>query len=70
MAREGFHLTIAGVAAALVLGQAPCAVAQVLEIQPDGGVVTYAGPAVYSSEGARPILPFAGAAGRGRETPA
>jgi soluble lytic murein transglycosylase-like protein len=29
----------------------------VLEIQPDGGVVTYAGPAVYSSDGVRPIAP-------------
>jgi soluble lytic murein transglycosylase-like protein len=59
MAREGFHLTIAGAAAMLVLGQAPSARAQVLEIQPDGGVVTYAGPAVYTSEGARPIAPGA-----------
>ncbi|MBW8812458.1 MAG: lytic transglycosylase domain-containing protein [Caulobacterales bacterium] len=56
MAREGFHLTIAGATAALVLGQAPAALGQVLDIQPDGGVVTYAGPAVYTSDGARPIL--------------
>jgi soluble lytic murein transglycosylase-like protein len=27
----------------------------VLEIQPDGGVVTYAGPAVYASDGVRPL---------------
>lgn len=70
MAREGSHLTIAGAAAILVLGQAPAALAQVLEIQPDGGVVTYSGPAVYSSEGARPIAPAAPPAGGPRATPA
>ena len=33
------------------------AAAQVLDIQPDGGVVTYSGPAVYSSEGVRSLAP-------------
>jgi soluble lytic murein transglycosylase-like protein len=70
MAREGLNLTIAGAAAILVLGPAPAALAQVLEIQPDGGVVTYSGPAIYSSEGARPILPAGPASGGPRETPA
>jgi soluble lytic murein transglycosylase-like protein len=69
MAREGFHLTIAGAAASLVLGQAPAALAQVLEIQPDGAVVTYAGPAIYSSEGARPIRPPSAPVGAAREAP-
>ncbi|HEY0437102.1 MAG TPA: lytic transglycosylase domain-containing protein [Phenylobacterium sp.] len=42
-------LCVGGLLGAL-LAAAP-AEAQVLEIQPDGGVVTYAGPAVYASEG-------------------
>ena len=42
-------LCVGGLLGAL-LAVAPAA-AQVLEIQPDGGVVTYAGPAVYASEG-------------------
>lgn len=43
---------------------------QVLEIQPDGGVVTYSGPTVYSSDGARPILPAGSPAGGSRAAPA
>jgi len=42
-------------AAALAVG-APAA-AQVLDIQPDGQVTRYAGPAVYTDEGARSLLP-------------
>jgi soluble lytic murein transglycosylase-like protein len=42
--------------------------AQVLEIQPDGGVVTYAGPAVYSSQGVRSLTPQAALDG-GRSAP-
>src|ERR1700744_6107118 len=37
-------------------GGAGPAAAQVLEIQPDGAVVTYSGPGVYSSEGVRSLL--------------
>lgn len=43
--------------AAVALVAAQPAVAQVLEIQPDGAVVTYSGPSVYSSEGVRSLLP-------------
>lgn len=32
-------------------------VAQVLDIQPDGAVVTYAGPAVYADDGVRSLSP-------------
>lgn len=35
------------------------AAAQVLEIGSDGAVTTYSGPAVYSSEGVRPLMPQA-----------
>lgn len=41
---------------ALVMMAAP-ACAQVLEIQPDGAVVRYSGPAVYSDDGARSLTP-------------
>lgn len=67
MARKGFHLSIAGAAACLVFGQAGPVLAQVLEIQPDGGVVTYSGPTVYSDAGAQPI---SSAAAPPRATPA
>jgi soluble lytic murein transglycosylase-like protein len=43
--------------AAIALAVAHPVAAQVLEIQPDGGVVTYSGPSVYSSEGVRSLLP-------------
>ena len=64
MRRKAVPVLCAGAAFAL-LTAAPAA-AQVLEIQPDGGVVTYAGPAVYASEGvksliARPAQPAAAA---------
>jgi soluble lytic murein transglycosylase-like protein len=42
-------------AAAALLAAGPAA-AQVLEIRPDGGVVTYSGPAVYASEGVRSLV--------------
>jgi soluble lytic murein transglycosylase-like protein len=48
---------IAGAAlAAGALAVAAPAAAQVLEIAPDGGVTRYAGPAVYTDEGARSLL--------------
>lgn len=50
---------VGGLAAALLL-TAPAA-AQVLEIQADGAVVRYAGPAVYTDEGARALAPQTGA---------
>jgi soluble lytic murein transglycosylase-like protein len=43
--------------AALTLALAGPAAAQVLDIQPDGAVVTYSGPSLYSSEGVRSLLP-------------
>ena len=33
------------------------ALAQVIEVRPDGATVTYAGPAIYSNAGVRPIVP-------------
>jgi soluble lytic murein transglycosylase-like protein len=45
------------VAAALAV--AGPSVAQVLDIAPDGGVTRYAGPAVYTNEGARSLIPQA-----------
>jgi len=50
-------------AAAAVAAAALPASAQVLDIQPDGAVVTYSGPSVYSSEGVRSLLPQPAAAG-------
>ena len=47
---------------ALALGVTAPARAQVLEIASDGGVVTYAGPAVFRSEGVRSLIPQAPAA--------
>ena len=34
------------------------ALAQVIEVRPDGATVTYAGPAIYSNAGVRPIVPL------------
>lgn len=48
---------ISGAAFALSLVLCAPAAAQVLEIGDDGAVTTYAGPAVYTSQGAAPILP-------------
>lgn len=45
---------LAAVAAALAV--AGPAAAQVLDIAPDGGVTRYAGPAVYTDVGARPLV--------------
>jgi soluble lytic murein transglycosylase-like protein len=50
--------TLTALALALAVSADP-SVAQVLEIQPDGGVVTYAGPAIYSSQGVRSLTPQA-----------
>jgi soluble lytic murein transglycosylase-like protein len=47
---------------ALCLAASAPALSQVLEIQPDGGVVTYAGPSVYASDGVRPLTAQAGPA--------
>jgi len=49
--------TVFCAALGIAFAAASCACAQVLEIQPDGGVVTYSGPAVHSSDGVAPILP-------------
>jgi soluble lytic murein transglycosylase-like protein len=43
-------------ALAAALAVAGPAAAQVLDIAPDGGVTRYAGPAVYTDEGARPLI--------------
>ncbi len=55
--------------AALAFAIAGPVAAQVLEIQPDGGVVTYSGPSVYSSEGVRSLLHEPNAAGPTRAAP-
>jgi soluble lytic murein transglycosylase-like protein len=57
MALWGSRLKIAGMALGLFVGQAAAAGAQVLEIADDGGVVTYAGPAIHTSDGVRPVAP-------------
>jgi soluble lytic murein transglycosylase-like protein len=44
---------------ALALAVAAPACAQVLEIAADGGMVTYAGPAVYRTEGVQSLVPQA-----------
>lgn len=49
---------LTALALALAAAAGPSA-AQVLEIQPDGGVVTYVGPAIYSSQGVRSLTPQA-----------
>jgi soluble lytic murein transglycosylase-like protein len=58
------------VLAVLAVAAAWPAAAQVLEIQPDGGVTTYSGPQVYSSEGVRSLRPQASAGAPARATPA
>jgi soluble lytic murein transglycosylase-like protein len=52
-AKTFISATVAAIACAL----AQSAAAQVLEIGDDGGVTTYAGPAVYSTDGVSPIAP-------------
>src|SRR4051794_17026165 len=69
MARRGVSLTIGVAASALLLGQAPTAVAQVLSIGDDGAVTTYSRPQVFTPEGAKPIEPPARAPAP-RATPA
>jgi soluble lytic murein transglycosylase-like protein len=46
-----------GAAAVVFLGSAAVGRAQVLEIGDDGAVVTYSGPAVFSSDGVRSLAP-------------
>jgi soluble lytic murein transglycosylase-like protein len=53
-------IAIAAVSALALAAAAP-ACAQVLEIGADGGVVTYAGPAVYRTEGVQSLVPQAAA---------
>lgn len=55
MARRGVLTSIVGAVCGLVLAQGPQAMAQVLEIQPDGSVARYSGPMVRLTVGARPI---------------
>lgn len=57
MARVKEHRSIFLTTFALFLASAGGACAQVLEIGDDGAVVTYAGPAVYTDQGAAPIAP-------------
>ena len=57
MARKGLNFVIVGAAAAVTLGSAPAALAQVLSIGDDGTVTTYAAPQIFTSDGARPIAP-------------
>ena len=60
MSRKVDPAKIPGACLALVLlaSGAPAA-AQVISIDPEGGVTTYAGPAVYSTEGVRSLAPQA-----------
>lgn len=51
------RIAIAGIALGLALAGASAAGAQVLSIGDDGAVTTYAGPQVFTSQGAEPILP-------------
>jgi len=53
---------LAALAVLAIVGAASPAAAQVLSIGDDGGVTTYAGPQVYSSEGVRALIPQAAAA--------
>jgi soluble lytic murein transglycosylase-like protein len=55
--------------AAFALSTAGPAAAQVLEIGADGGVVTYSGPSVYSSEGVRSLRPQPRATGPAAAAP-
>ena len=58
MRRKAGFPPITGAALAVLLTAAPLgATAEVLEIQPDGAVTRYLGPAIYSSEGVRPLAP-------------
>ena len=57
MAREGVGFAIGAAALGLLMTSAPAAQAQVLSIGDDGAVTTYAGPQVFTSQGAQPILP-------------
>jgi soluble lytic murein transglycosylase-like protein len=62
MGRKTILPRLTGAALAALSGLAACAVcggaaAQVLQIGDDGAVATYAGPAVYTSEGVRALTP-------------
>ena len=57
MARKGLNFATVVAALACSLASAPAALGQVLSIGDDGAVTTYAGPQVFTSEGAQPIRP-------------
>ncbi len=57
MRRAVFSPIAVAVLAVVGLAVARPALAQVLEIDPDGAVTTYAGPGVYSSDGVRSLAP-------------
>ena len=57
MGRVGTLARSLGAAAVVFLGSAAVGRAQVLEIGDDGAVVTYSGPAVFSSDGVRSLAP-------------
>ena len=59
MTRRVGRKVCAGAAFALVAATAPLAGAQVLSIGDDGAVTTYAGPQVFTADGAQPIAPRA-----------
>lgn len=61
MSRKGVGRVIGGAACGFMLGFATTAGAQVLSIGDDGSVTTYAGPQVFTSQGATPIAPPVGA---------
>ena len=61
MARKGLNFVIVVAAAAVTLGSAPAALAQVLSIGDDGTVTTYSAPQIFTSDGARPVAPPAAA---------
>jgi len=52
---RGGWLKVAGAGLIAAVALAAPAAAQVLDVQPDGSVVTYAGPALYSDAGVRPL---------------
>lgn len=57
MARQAALPVIFSTALCLALASAGGACSQVLEIGDDGAVITYAGPAVHTDQGAAPIAP-------------
>ena len=56
---------VVGACLAMALGGvARPAAAQVISIEPDGATVTYSGPAIYTSDGVKPLIPQISAAPR------